>query len=1046
MKTVVALALAMVLIAAPFVSAKENYDARIARAEQELSPVKEKIRSLEARIRIADDTYARLEGVYGKALSRIGQARSQAGKVRGEIRKLDIKLARMRQVGPLAEAWNKYKQNPTEAQFVELWTYVKGTPPDNGTRSQYTVMESVLHKEILNKGVTGVALALVQIGKLTMTLVDVLSGEAFKEPAGQVADFLKEYVVDKALEATGAADIFGASTVVKTVAGLSDASGALGELEDQAQAMADEAYEKAQRALNGLGKGQDLTTEIKKAEAARAVAEALLEKKELALEPVQKAVDIPKKNLAHAREQIDAWKVEKEALVAKQRALEEKMDDYKLLAVQQGALASLDAQRDDSQVGDPYATNLSLRINGNNLATDELAARLTGYPRTLRVQAATAMAVVKKAPLTYEVKLSKDKTVTKTATRLECRSLGQVFNLPDVTLTGFPGVKIDNRLLKIEGRSPGTGKVTAQIDGGQGRMEKRKLGETEFADCRKVSKKYVSDPVDIGVWQAASMTLSGLSPTEEKTGTLDFFVDTGRTVATVPRVTVSNGSDSRTYNGVPGQLLHVRTSDNHFPVTIEGERAVRIQAPKTPGKANLTIRVGVAGNDDAWFEKQLRLKASRMEATVLPVGVSMGEGRVPLDEPVTCRVIVTGEVDMKPYQVQWSGFDDQVDYLETTGFKWFEDRWISDNVIVFRSAGLDLGTTLGEAKSRLGKMGLYSVARVIHGESKQPVGRPMELPGITPVPPKLERVRIVPGTGAATGVSRLDFFRPDNRSGRNLRIAVQGIFAGGIKLWIPVDYMESEWQGDLAAAGIGFDPREGLEIHSDAARFGEVGSAVLTVGLDQHTANRKGLFLASSELHARMTFTNNCIQVVQGGTEAAPLIQTKVYGPADIGNCKAQWRFLGNMQETTGFARKANLWFSEIPATGGHIARRLLSVDLVSPGGEVLASYRCGDMGKPLPPVVMRIQLPENAQPGEKAILTAVVENISEYSADEYTCRWRVDPKFGELMKTDTAVFVAGGNQARSRNTLFLNEDFSGDVSVPVEAELFLKIGVANTP
>ena len=130
---------------------------------------------------------------------------------------------------------------------------------------------------------------------MTISLVDILTGEAFKEPASQMVDIFKEYVVDKALEATGASEIFGASTVVKTAAGLSDASGVLGELEDQAQSMADEAYEEAKNALHGLQKGQDLATEIEKAQKARAAAETLLEKKEALLKPIQTAVDTLKK-------------------------------------------------------------------------------------------------------------------------------------------------------------------------------------------------------------------------------------------------------------------------------------------------------------------------------------------------------------------------------------------------------------------------------------------------------------------------------------------------------------------------------------------------------------------------------------------------------------------------------------------------------------------------------------------------------------------------------------------------------------------------------
>ena len=1042
MKIVVPLALAMVLFVAPPIGAKANTDARIEQAGEDLTAARNEIGALETKIEAADSTYSRLEGVYAKALSRLSEARSGAGKVRRQIRKLDIKLARMRQVGPLAEAWDKYKNNPTLEQFVDLWTLVEGTPPDNATKDQYDLHAQILHQKILRKGVTGIALALAEIGKLTISLVDILTGEAFKEPASQMADIFKEYVVDKALEATGASDIFGASTVVKTAAGLSDASGALGELEDKAQSMADEAYEDAKNTLHGLQKGQDLTTEIEKAEKARAMAETLLEKKEKQLKPIQSAVDTLKSQLDRAKKTIDGWKEEKQTLVSKASGLEEKIADYRILAAQQKAMESFNAGRDASQLGSAYATAVKLYIDRKTLAADALTAGLTGYPQATRYHPTAYKSVLKSEDFAYTVKLSKGKTASRKGTRHVCPSMGAVAYDTGVGITAFSAVSVDRGKFRIEAKRAGTGTVTASMSGGAGKWVDRKAGETTYQECRRVSKTVASNPINVEVWEAESVAFAGLDPAEEKRGAIDFFLGGGRTVSLTPRVTLTNGRETVVRDGVPQSLIQTNLTGTHFPITVR-DGWIWVKEPSTTGPARLTLQLGGTGPSGAGFTKKFDLTANRIALTILEPGIDMRQGRVPLDEPVTCRLAVTGEADMSKYRVEWSNFDSHVEYDPVTPFKRLDGRWVSDNVIRFRSQGLDLGKDLRSALSMLRKIASSSRprAQVVHKDSKRAAGRQVEIAKLIPVTPKLERIRLASGKGAGR---RIDFFRPDSRSSRNLKIAVMGYFSGGIKLWIPVDYLETSWTGDLAAAGIDFDPDEGLEIPSNIARFGEVGSAVLEVGLDQYTANRKELYLASDELRDTMTFTSNYLQVAQGGTEADPLIQARVYGPAELSNCHVKWYFLGDMKKTTGFSKKDGHWVSEIPATGGYIPRRLISVDLLSSSGGVLASYRCTQMGKPLPPATVSVFMPEKAKPGDKVIVTAVMENVPEANADEYLCRWQVDPKFGELMSTETPVYAAGGNQGRSRTTLFLADDFTGQVPVPVAAELFLRVGVGD--
>ena len=78
--------------------------------------------------------------------------------------------------------------------------------------------------------------------------------------------------------------------------------------------------------------------------------------------------------------------------------------------------------------------------------------------------------------------------------------------------------------------------------------------------------------------------------------------------------------------------------------------------PSKTGKARLTVRIGGAEGASG-VTKTFDLTANSMELGILPLGVDMREGYVPLDEPVTCRLAVTGDADMGKYQVAWHNFD-----------------------------------------------------------------------------------------------------------------------------------------------------------------------------------------------------------------------------------------------------------------------------------------------------------------------------------------------------------------------------------------------------
>jgi len=249
----------------------------------------------------------KIEQVYLNAKNDYEAKKREIAEMRIELRNINLKLARMRKAGPLAAAWDRYKRNRTEENFRKLFRLARGREPNSSELAEYDTQAIIIQREILAKSVTGIGLALVEIGKLSMTLVDVLTGEAFRDPLVKLGDTVKELVIDKALEESGLGEVFGASTIVKTVAGIGGIDTALGELEDAAKAMAEESHRKAIAALHGIEEGADLSEEIQKAEETRKTLEALASEKEKRLEPVEKALEEIKKAVEPVQKTVEQY-------------------------------------------------------------------------------------------------------------------------------------------------------------------------------------------------------------------------------------------------------------------------------------------------------------------------------------------------------------------------------------------------------------------------------------------------------------------------------------------------------------------------------------------------------------------------------------------------------------------------------------------------------------------------------------------------------------------------------------------------------------------
>lgn len=125
------------------------------------------------------------------------------------LRQLRVKAAKLTAPYDLAEAWKNYKKSRrTQEDFKNLFEIVRGTQPDNATLQNYGIHEKIIEREIRNKIVMPLGLALLELGKLLTKFVQMtawgangmihprnahIAAQKF-ETRGAIAEFFKKSI------------------------------------------------------------------------------------------------------------------------------------------------------------------------------------------------------------------------------------------------------------------------------------------------------------------------------------------------------------------------------------------------------------------------------------------------------------------------------------------------------------------------------------------------------------------------------------------------------------------------------------------------------------------------------------------------------------------------------------------------------------------------------------------------------------------------------------------------------------------------------------
>ncbi len=385
--------------------AAETAEAAIAACDSTAAcaAVSDKLKTLDTAIAEATAAFASLDAT-AVALARdvaaaqavMNEAAGELGRLRGKLVQIDRQLARMAQAGPLAEAWAAYKNDKTLENFTALYRLAYGRQPSNAVKSDYDLHALIIYRQIiLPKAVTGVSMGLVKLGELCKTLVDVLSGEALRDPAQAIKDTLKEYLVDNALAATGLDEVFGASSIGKTLAGIGGVDTAVAELEDRARDMAEESYTKAVAALHGLAPGADLSAEIAKLTAARKEIGALIEARTPKVDAAKTALRMIQEREQAVQRRRQEAAAELQALRQRREGLGRRHAVRLQVAAAQEADADLQTRLSEEHAATPstpFVNQQLLDDSGITLphgcsepepvfAADEVTARLLALPR-----------------------------------------------------------------------------------------------------------------------------------------------------------------------------------------------------------------------------------------------------------------------------------------------------------------------------------------------------------------------------------------------------------------------------------------------------------------------------------------------------------------------------------------------------------------------------------------------------------------------------------------------------------------------------------------
>lgn len=998
--------------------------------DKAIAAIRGRIAEIKAEREPKAERYGHLQGIAKPVYQKLAPLRERVSAEQAKLSRIQRRLARMRRAGPLADAWAAYKSDPSQETFVALYRLAYGRPPGVAEMADYDLQALIIHRQIVRKSVTGVGAGLIEIGKLALTMVDVLSGDALKEPFESLKETVKDTAVASILDTLN----------IKT----------LGDIENAAEEMAEESYEAALQALHGVEPGQDLAEEIAKAERTQRMLQASLQEYVSALNRVERGIGAVKKEMDSLREEIAVY--DRQIARLRQRIIRVRDTFARRAARLARARAEEELEAalppEEEVVGDPVATSMKLFYSGKEVyPADELTEALLPGPWTMwhngsfrgffRIE--SNMHVLRKVPFKYKIKTVKVNPETgeeheiieeEEGETIHAFPLGKQVDNRDATLVGGGCTRVDAHTRTVYGLK--AGRCALEVRGRLMEIKKETKAIGNAGSTYEVHRFEKAGGQLDRAW-ADVVQFRDVQYFSKGEPCPDFFNGRGRVVVS-PRASILGPEGD-------GKSL-LRPGAFKCWVTGRGFRCWGTEVTCGPGYAGhgeLHMAL-VLPNGELTLEDDFQLTSNVVTTSVTgPDGLPIAESTViPLGGAAMFKVVVDGPAQLSKYRVRWTR-SDQPNQPIPGGFKMpvsFDPELI---------AGLDDAGAISTALRDAFPRGVAMRAELIGEGQEEPILNLRFDPVIRPAKPLYKDIELVAG-GAR--LLELNLFRPTQPlpGEAQAQFEVRGtLLMDGREVRVPLYAVEFDAVGPVAEL-LAMNAREdpGFTVDVDRLGLDHVGEGRLLVYKHQRQSTFPSEEAAPPLLKSQgVHVTVNHLRLEQHGAGPGAKLVFRVFGPADMSQFKLDWDFGDGVQRTSRFQNRGGVWYSELPVGDGVSGTAFTQARLISPHGKLTAIYAEAVGAVPRQPT-LTLDLPETAGAGARVVLVAHAEHLPEGEEKNYRCRWLVDEAAGAVWRRESRLFVTGPGRGTARTVLELARNLPDGEPLPVEAELVRRFGAGE--
>ncbi len=1059
----------------------------------ELALTREAIELAKGAVADAGRIRAGIEKALGLYLAARDEHAKALAQIRSRLREIDVQLAKLRSPNDLADAWNAYKNNRTPEQFVRLWKAARGVPPDHATLEDYDLHARILHKEITNKVVIPVGMCLVKIGGLIKQINELAFNgvgichprdadgalEAVDELLGTMQKHFQKFetrfgMQDDKLLAAGVVvelsknfqDLYDPQELLpeklKTWAqDLGDnkyvnwiPQRAIGKLQEEAERMADEAYEQANIDLYGT---TDRAGEYARYEKLRDDFAKAADESEKVLAVAQQPVDEFAKRVAAARERFDRLQATFEKLVKRQAELEKRHLDLladiftetkrELAKPIPGEAVAIDQPE---LVWESLLDESSLqgkRQEAGWLAADQATSQLLGIPNELRFGSETKVAQVMRSKEMIAETDEAGRQTTKYLTRISLGNQRIVYNYDKVRFsesTGCVSIQLANR--RITGRKPGRTAVKLTVAGagaitydayGHQRLETRDFASErsiQVLAVKDLEVRYVDSTSRLPVERIDLVTREGNSISSRE---LQFIaqVDWGHEVVSRP---------------LDLAQLAFKVVGDPCVTVIRKQNSIVLETTNRAGECQLEVSAVGQAN----FTRRIRVTNSLIRGVVkMPDGSQHRAGTLqnalslPVGQPAEMALVIQGPAAPNDFFVEWA-YDrhgktlkpgtEGVDARATGGFS--TRSGAPESLLSFSLTRdcLDLAMA-----SKKGAWFDRTPVRVGAEVKQRSDGRVVAVFGFGEFIPvaTIKQLNVITREGGSDGtiVDSFPLFLPGDAKHHQKAFALRLDLDSGDRLVLPLNAVAQPRPGTLVFS---IDGSNGAVIFNMAAR-GRTGWDELVYRITAEQAERMHVNLADGLVEARLQLSINRLELWKRGTGA----RMTVFGPESerMEGYAVTWK-TSTGEVTTPFKREGVTFVCDSPAD-----ILLIEAILLNPRGAECGVVRADTTGKQLElydpdtrPVIT-INTPAPMKAGAIVSLQAQGSGLPltgplSFNEAEYTTVWKVTGPLAKVRTVDGKLipqgrdrFVAIGHIELLRNVPV------GGADIPITMELYRK-------